>query len=222
MNGSTDSGERFRRLRVREDCAIAGFGFKRKAGVWEYSEPVVDGTFSCSVTIDKTGAVSERVIDCATGEEYVQHRVAAATGAFVGRVRQEVDAILERIAAACFERDVFKTDLAQHMIAFARETWGDELEFLWKQFPDYAVLRRADTQKWYAVIMRLSRRKLGFNSDETVEIIDLRREADTDDPRFLPGYHMNKKTWMTVVLDGTTPFGELAKLFAASHDAANQ
>lgn len=221
MGDEIDIKERFMRLCVRSET-LEPFGFRRDGAEWKHEAPIMDGAFSCVITIDGSGGVSERVIDCATGDEYVQHRVAAATGAFVGRVRQEVDAILERIAAACFERDVFKTDLAQHMIAFARETWGDELEFLWKQFPDYAVLRRADTQKWYAVIMRLSRRKLGFNSDETVEIIDLRREAGTDDPRFLPGYHMNKKTWMTVVLDGTTPFGELAKLFAASHDAANQ
>ncbi|MBQ7191155.1 MAG: hypothetical protein IJR99_17260 [Kiritimatiellae bacterium] len=221
MGDEIDIKEHFMRLCVRPET-LEPFGFRRDGAEWKYEAPIMDGAFSCVITIDGSGGVSERVIDCATGDEYVQHRVAAATGAFVGRVRQEVDAILGRIAVACFERDVFKTDLARRMIVFARETWGDELEFLWKQFPDYAVLRRADTQKWYAVIMRLSRRKLGFNSDETVEIIDLRRAGSEGDPRFLPGYHMNKKTWMTVVLDGTTPFGDLTKLFAASHDAANQ
>ena len=29
-------------------------------------------------------------------------------------------------------------------------------ELLWKNFPDYAVLRRKDTDKWYALVARLT------------------------------------------------------------------
>ena len=219
MASCLTTNEMFRRLRARPET-FAAFGFTKKTGGWECSTPIVGGTFSCVVTINKAGEVSERVVDCATGDEYVQHRVAAAVGAFVGRVRQEVDAFLERIAAACFERDVFKTDPARLIVEFARKNWGDELEFLWKQFPDYAVLRRTDTQKWYAILMRLPRRKLGFDSDEAVEIIDLRRTSDTDDPRYLPGYHMNKKSWMTIVLDGTVSLDEITGILSASYDCA--
>lgn len=219
MASCLTTNEMFRRLRARPET-FAAFGFTKKPGKWEYSTPIVSGSFLCVVTINKAGEVSERVVDCATGDEYVQHRVSSAVGAFVGRVRQEVDALLQRIAAACFERDVFKSDFARRIIEFARKNWGDELEFLWKQFPDYAVLRRKDTQKWYAVLMRLPRRKLGFDSGETVEIIDLRRTRDTNDPRFLPGYHMNKKSWMTIVLDGTVSFDEITGILSASYDCA--
>ena len=211
--------ETFRRLRARQG-AFAAFGFTKHNGGWRYVTPIVDGMLSCVITISKAEEVSERVIDCATGYEYVQHRMASAVGAFVGRVRQEVDALLGRVAAACFERDIFKSDLARRIVDFARENLGDELEFLWKQFPDYAVLRRKDTQKWYAVLMRLPRCKLGLDSDEMVEIIDLRRTSDADDPRFLPGYHKNKKSWMTIVLDGTTSFNALGSLLALSYNAA--
>ena len=31
-----------------------------------------------------------------------------------------------------------------------------------------------------------------------------------------PGYHMNKKHWITVVLDGSVPVGELARLIEQS------
>ena len=219
MASCLTTNEMFRRLRARPET-FAAFGFTKHNGGWRYVAPVVDGMFSCVITINNAGEISERVVDCATGDEYVQHHVSSAVGAFVGRVRQEVDAILGRIAAVCFERDVFKSDLARRIVDFARKNWGDELEFLWKQFPDYAVLRRTDTQKWYAILMRLPRRKLGFDSDEAVEIIDLRRTGDTDDPRYLPGYHMNKKTWMTIVLDCTVSFDEITGILAASYDCA--
>lgn len=33
-----------------------------------------------------------------------------------------------------------------------------------------------------------------------------------------PGYHMNKKHWVTVVIDGSVPLGLLEEMAAASHD----
>ena len=43
-----------------------------------------------------------------------------------------------------------------------------------------------------------------------------------DGPRFLPAYHMNKKTWTTIVLDGTVRAEELQKLLAESRKLATK
>ena len=48
--------------------------------------------------------------------------------------------------------------------------------------PDYpfdedfetAVLRHWDNRKWFALVMQVSRRKFGFDSDETVEVVNLK------------------------------------------------
>lgn len=37
---------------------------------------------------------------------------------------------------------------------------------------------------------------------------------------YFPAYHMNKKTWMTVLLDGTVPFSEIQRLLDASYELA--
>lgn len=213
----------FRHLRVRPE-ALAAFGFRRtKDGGWRYAAPIIDGALSCAVTFGGTAGVPEvRVTDTATGDDYALWRMAGAVGRFVGRVRQETAALLARVAAACCEREVFKSEQTHRIVGHARDTWGEDLEYLWKRFPENAVLRRRDTRKWYAAILRLSRRKLGFDSDETVEILDLRTTDATArlGARALPGYHMNKKNWYTVVLDGTVPFATLADLLAASRDRA--
>ena len=52
--------------------------------------------------VDERGAVKTQLVDCASGDEYVQHLVPAAAGAFVGRVRREFADVLDRIDAACF------------------------------------------------------------------------------------------------------------------------
>lgn len=93
-------------------------------------------------------------------------------------------------------------------------------EFLWKQFPDYAVLRRRDTDKWYALVARLTADKVGGDKKDTVEIVNLRRTEGMDASRFLPAYHMNKKTWATVVIDGDAKADELRRFLAVSRENA--
>ena len=102
------------------------------------------------------------------------------------------------------------------LIVYVREKYGDELEYLWDKFPDNAVWRRKDNEKWYGALLTVSRRKLGIPSDEIVEIIDLRiapEEMDNliDHARFFPGWHMNKKHWYTIILDGTVSVDEICR-----------
>ena len=209
--------EFFRRMRVIRST-LEKFGFKKKSGVWTYSAPIASGALVCTLTVNASGAVKETTTDAATGDEYVQHRVAGASGKFVGRVRCEIMALMKRIADSCFERDVFKTDLARGIIAFAESELGEKPEFLWKNFPDYAVLRRRDTNKWYALVARLSADKVGGNRKDIVEAVNLRRTDSMDGPRFMPAYHMNKKTWATIVLDRTTCAAEVRCFLAASRN----
>ena len=213
--------EFFRRMRVIRST-LEKFGFKEESGLWTYSAPIAGGALVCTLTVDASGAVKETTTDEATGDEYVQHHVVGASGKFVGSVRCEIMALMKRIADSCFERDVFKTDLARGIIAFAESEWGERPEFLWKNFPDYAVLRRKDTDKWYALVARLTADKVGGNRKDIVEGVNLRRTDSMDGPRFLPAYHMNKKTWTTIVLDGTVGAEELQKLLKESRKLATK
>ena len=213
--------EFFRRLRVKRRT-LQKFGFRKTPAGWMYSEPVANGALTCAITVDANGTVTENVVDAATNEEYVQHRIAAASGKFVGGVRRDIMALMRRIAAACFERDVFKTAAARDLLSFAEMEWNEKPEFLWKNFPDYAVLRREDTEKWYALIARLTADKVGGNRTDVIEIVNMRRTEGMDGPRFLPAYHMNKKTWTTIVLDGAVGAAELQKLLSESRKLATK
>ena len=213
--------EFFRRMRVIRST-LEKFGFKKKSGVWTYSAPIASGALVCTLTVNASGAVKETTTDAATGDEYVQHHMVGASGKFVGSVRRGVVALVKRISVSCCERDVFKTDLARGIIGFAESEWGEKPEFLWKNFPDYAVLRRKDTDKWYALVARLTADKVGGNRKDIVEAVNLRRTDSMDGPRFLPAYHMNKKTWTTIVLDGTVGAEELQKLLKESRKLATK
>ena len=160
-----------------------------------------------------------------TGDEYSQHRMAEANGRFVGQVRDAVTSLLKRVAADCFERDVFRLELSKALLETVRARWQEELEFLWEDSPEYAVLRRTDTEKWYAVLMRLPKRKFGLESNEVSEFILLRipkeeTEAIRSDNRFLPAFHMNKRTWFVIPLDGSVALDEILQRMSRSRELA--
>lgn len=90
---------------------------------------------------------------------------------------------------------------------FAAENFGAKPEYLWKKYPDYAVLRRRDNNKWFAVIMNITKDKLGLDSKEEVDIIDVKCDplmigSSRMSDGVFPAYHMNKDHWITILLDG--------------------
>jgi hypothetical protein len=82
---------------------LVKFGFRADGKSFFYETPLVDGVFTLFVTVDEKGMLGARLVDCASGDEYVQHLMPAAAGTFVGRVRREFDDVLDNINATGFE-----------------------------------------------------------------------------------------------------------------------
>ena len=141
------------------------------------------------------------------------------------RAAQFTEKILAAFEENCCEENIFRAQLTKRLIIYVREKFGDELEFLWEKFPNAAVWRRQDTQKWYALIMEISERKLGLDSDNAVEILNLHGTPDDvknllDGEKYFPAYHMNKKSWFTIRLDGSISFDEICMRLDESHRLA--
>lgn len=224
--GSAVSDNPFKGKKPRFDRFIP-FGFTRFEGGYVYSAPLAGGQLELRVTATDAGALSDEITDAATGEPYVLHRVSGAQGAFVGEVRAACERVLAAIVEACFENDSFSSEGAGAIIRYVESTYGDTPEFLWKKFPGNAILRRQDNAKWYAALLTVARVKLGLSGEGTLEIIDLRIDpaelpALLDGSHYLPGYHMNKKHWFTIVLDGSVPVEEIFRRIDASYALASK
>ena len=194
---------------------LAAYGFQKIRSGYRYSTNILDNAFALEITVAKGTVPNTKLTEIATDEEYVLYKT-DAVGTFVGEVRAAVTNILQDIADRCYETAVFKAEQSVALIAYVREKYGDELEYLWDKFPDNAVWRRKDNEKWYGALLSVSRRKLGLPSDEIVEIINLRAEPEEmenliDNACFFPGWHMNKKHWYTIILDGTVSMDEICR-----------
>ena len=206
---------------------LLSFGFAEQNDIFSYSENLADGQFKMIVSISRAGTVNAAVWDCKSDDQYVLHRVPGAHGSFVGRIRSEYEALLLQIAENCFDKTVFKSEYAKALIRYVRDTYRDELEYLWKKFPNNAIWRRKDNAKWYAALLTVSKEKLGMTGTENTEIIDLRAEPETlvsliDGQKYFPGYHMNKKHWFTICLDGSVPLDEIFRRLDTSYQIASK
>jgi len=94
-------------------------------------------------------------------------------------------------------------------------------------FPDNAVWRRKDNNKWYGAILTVSRNKLELSSNEVAEIIDLRLEQEqmpktVDHERYFPGWHMNKKSWYSIIPDNSVSTEEICYRIDESYKLAKR
>ncbi len=205
--------------------ALLAYGFQKMGDVYFYKTAIMEGAFLLEVRLDAMGDVTTRLTEDG-GEEYALYKT-PAQGAYVGRVRDAISRVLEEIAYRCFTASPFRGEQTLDLIAYAENQYGDCPEFLWEKSPGNAILRRKDTGKWYAVFLTLSKSKLGFDSEKTVEIVNFHGENAAVEallkcPHRYPAWHMNKKTWFTLILDGSINREELYALLDESYRLAKK
>ena len=110
----------------------------------------------------------------------------------------------------------------EEIYEYVKKQYGTVPEYLWKESPESAVLRHKNG-KWYAVLMQVEKSRLGLEGDTKVDILDVKCDADmvgllTQTYGFLPGYHMNKKYWITMLLDGTVSEAKILDFLDMSYD----
>ncbi|MDC7955736.1 MmcQ/YjbR family DNA-binding protein [Fusobacterium simiae] len=204
---------------------LENFGFKLKDNSYYYHTFLLKNQFKMSVKINLDSSIFSEVIDTETDEPYILHLLEEKRSGFSEKVYKAYSEVLEKIKIECFEDNIFKANYTKEIIEYAKNKYGDELEFLWEKSPNNAVLRRKTTNKWYIVILTISKRKLGIDDDEIIEVINLHNTAEEversiDYKKYFPAYHMNKKYWYTICLDGTVELEEIYRLIDVSYELA--
>lgn len=202
---------------------LSEYGFERFDDVYLYKTEVVNGQFEMTVKVSNSD-VDAVLVDVSTDEPYTLFLADNAVGGFVGSVRSAYEEALQDIADKCFDKCVFKTEYATQIINYVSQKYGDELEYLWNKFPDNAIWRRKDNRKWYGALLTATKDKLGLKSTERFEMLDVRGDAErlADGVKFFKGYHMNKKSWITVILDGSVQLEEIYRLLDESYRLAEK
>ena len=93
----------------------------------------------------------------------------------------------------------------QQFFSYCLSTYSTAPDYPFDEDFETAVLRHADNRKWYALVMRVSRHKFGLDSDEVIDVVNLKLPTEMFGffgaaDGVYPAYHMNKLHWISVVL----------------------
>lgn len=198
------------------------YGFKKENNKYVYKTKIQDNQFEVNVIISDKEKYA-RLIDLENETDFILVDIENSNGKFVGELRYKYNQIIEDIIAKCTSKENFKSKQSEKIINYIKDKYNDELEFLWEKFQDNAIWRNKQNNKWYGVILVISERKLGMQSDKITEVINLRYQKDKiesiiDNNKIFQGYHMNKNNWITVKLDETLKDSEIFNLIDNSYN----
>ena len=111
------------------------------------------------------------------------------------------------------------------LIRYTAERYSTDAEYPWDD--DSFVFRHQSNRKWFAVAMRVPYHRLGIEREGAADLVDVKcgpilMGAYRGQPGILPGYHMNKENWLTVLLDGTAEDGIIKELLEISYDLTDR
>ena len=93
----------------------------------------------------------------------------------------------------------------QEFLEYCLDAYSTSPDHPFDDWMESAVLRHADNKKWYAIALRVSRGKFGFDSDEVIDVVNLKLPTEMFSSfgaadGVYPAYHMTKLHWISVLL----------------------
>jgi predicted DNA-binding protein (MmcQ/YjbR family) len=204
---------------------MADYGFRHVGQDFILEKDFMDGDFRAVLTVTDQGAVSGQVIDTMTGAEYDQLRRREANGAYVNMVREAYRNLLLEIAGACSADVLFASDQANRLTDFIENKFHVSPDYPFSKTAhsrSYGTFRHEENRKWFALVMNVKRGVVDKSSSEDmVDIINLKIDPKECErlfqmPGIYPAYHMNHRTWISVVLDETVSDEKIMALIETS------
>lgn len=188
------------------------YGFICKDSVWvlECDLPFKDLFAKIRIT---TSEFDVRVIDRNFNDDFLPFNIKDGNSS----VKAVVQNLIDEILLQCF------SNTKRDVIAYCEHTFQTKHENPWQEFPEFCTFKTVRSKKWYALIMNLPGSKLGLKDCKIVDVINLKLPPEqiqilVDGKHYFPAYHMNKKYWMTVLLDKNVDMEQLKTLIHVSYD----
>lgn len=200
---------------------LIDYGFIRENNCYIYKKLLSDIEFEVIVIIDDKKDISGKVIDLQTSEEYLGLRT-NMTGEFVNKIRELYKNILIDIKKHCFSTNDFISNQANRIAKYIKEKYNNNPEFLWDKSEGSGVFRNSNNKKWYGIIMNIDLSKID-DGIGLVEILNVKLDNKKipsllNKKGFYKAYHMNKKSWISIILNDTLKDEDITVLIDESYN----
>lgn len=111
----------------------------------------------------------------------------------------------------------------EKIFEFVKSQYNVVPDYPWEKFSNYAALRHQDNHKWFALVMDITSDKLGLETEEHIDVINLKIRKDLidllieEEKGIYPAYHMDKSNWITINLKEKDNMDEIKDFIAESY-----
>ena len=194
------------------------YGFKEEAEKLIYRKKILDSSFLIEIVFVNSQLLIE-VYDIEFDEIYSLFSVDSAVGETVQNIREHVEKLLSSILGLADESGKISSEI----IDYCNNKYGENHVNPFKKHPDILAFVN-EKNKWYALLSAVEYNKLNKNTDITtkVKILNLKYPTDKildiiDNQNIFPAYHMNKKHWISIVLDKNIKLETIKELIDISY-----
>ena len=193
------------------------FGFKEEAEKLIYRQEILDMSFLIEIVFVDSQLLVE-VYDLEFDEVYSLYSVDSAVGETVQNIREHVENLLRSILGLADQSG----KISSEVIDYCNKYGGNHVNPFKKHLDILAFVN--EKNKWYALLSDVEYNKLNKNTDITtkVKILNVKYPTDRileiiDNKNIFPAYHMNKKHWISIVLDKNIKLETIKELIDISY-----
>ena len=194
------------------------YGFREEAEKLIYRKEILDSSFFIEIVFVNSQLLIE-VYDIEFDEIYSLFSVDSAVGETVQNIREHVEKLLSSILGLAEESGKISSEI----IDYCNGKYGENHFNPFKKHPDILAFVN-EKNKWYALFSGVDYNKLNKNTDITtkVKILNVKYPTDKildiiDNQNIFPAYHMNKKHWISIVLDKNIKLETIKELIDISY-----
>ena len=194
------------------------YGFREEAEKLIYRKEILDSSFFIEIVFVNSQLLIE-VYDIEFDEIYSLFSVDSAVGETVQNIREHVEKLLSSILGLAEESGKISSEI----IDYCNDKYGENHVNPFKKHPDILAYVN-EKNKWYALMSNVEYNKLNKTSNiiTKVKILNVKYPTDNisdiiDNQNIFPAYHMNKKHWISIVLDKNIKLETIKELIDISY-----
>lgn len=191
---------------------LLDYGFIKDGKYYVYKNELIDDLYVLFKIRDK-----EFILDVCDNEDnlFIPFTIKNNVGNYVSKVRKIVNDIKEDILTNCFTSNNYKDKI----LSYVHKKYKTKEEYPWDD--DNFTLKV--NNKWYLIYMVVKYKSLNINKEGNIEIINVKLDPNEieeliNNKNFYPAYHMNKKYWMSILLDNNIDIAIVTNLIDQSYE----
>lgn len=205
---------------------LLNYGFKEENNIYYYEKYIIDNKYKICIKIENNNVIG-KIYDLIFNDEYLNLNVDSNLS-FNNKIKEEYIKVLKDIKVKCTKESLFVFKQSNEITSYIKRKYKVNPEFLWNESSGNGVFRNKYNKKWFGIIISVSKDKLDLKyKQEIIEVINLKIDEDMIKELikingFYRAYHMNKKSWISVILDDTLDNEIIYSLIDQSYNNVNK